>query len=972
MKKRLTIIFATLLSVVASLAFTACAKNDPPPHVHEYTSVTTNATCTTAGYTTFTCTCGDTYTTPIPALGHVVDYAELVEPTCTTSGSRDYYFCENCDEKWEDEDCTQSLGNEPITIPAIGHHYSEDEWTWNGYTSAHIKISCSNDDCDSFVESTVSGSGISSYTSTYPTCTQEGVKTYRASYNFEGVTFEDTTTETLPAINHSFGEPTWTWDNTYSTAQAHFECENDYEHTQDLTATISSEVTVEPTCHSNGQTTYTATVVLDGETYTDVKTAYDVDRTEHTYTVDETSWYWSYHYTDNEKDNFESLYTAKVDVVCAVDDCYYSSEKDAIVTAEMTTPVECTTDGEVTYTASYDLDGTVFSTTKTHTIRSKGHTYVDSNVCTACEYYNLYLTSGSENGVEFLWASGFYSYQNVMTKMYIPAVLWGKPIRVNSFGNSPYPNVTDIYIEEGVEYVSINSLERDGWNSSLNVYLPSTLQTLHFYAYNATDIAPYCTLYENGYYMGTQDNPYFALVTIEDTSISEFTIHNDTVLVADSAFGNDKSNTEFTNLTTVNVGKNLKAIPENLFDECPAIATINVDSENAYLAEVDGVIYDKDVTKIVCIPKKLAGDVVIPDTVTAPIPNGAFMGSLITSIVIGDGVPSVGIGAFNECNLLTSAVIGDSVVTLGAEYTSPYNNYAFAYCDALEYLSIGKSVEHFYTSMSYDKYTGAGLKVLNVENLDNFIKYNRFNIGFTYEHKNVTFKVKGETTTTLIVPEGVTEYNTNINMFDILHVVMPSTLQSIGAGTFNNNRTLLTINIPASVTTIGQNAFGGCKNTLVYCEAESKPEGWHEDWNDDINTRKCITFWGAPTDVTEGGSCVVEKDDMLFILDKENDTASFYSYQSQALKGDENGVFTVPIQINYEGVLYTVTTTYGDSIESSYIKTVRVSKNFDSYSLVANPYFYNIEFLGSKEEFTEIYGTYYDSYIEDGKITFFE
>ena len=42
------------------------------PHTHSYTpSVTTKATCTTAGKTTWKCSCGASYTTPIPATGHI-------------------------------------------------------------------------------------------------------------------------------------------------------------------------------------------------------------------------------------------------------------------------------------------------------------------------------------------------------------------------------------------------------------------------------------------------------------------------------------------------------------------------------------------------------------------------------------------------------------------------------------------------------------------------------------------------------------------------------------------------------------------------------------------------------------------------------------------------------------------------------------------------------------------------------------
>ena len=41
-----------------------------PAHTHEYESTTT-ATCTAAGVTTYTCSCGDTYTEETPILGHV-------------------------------------------------------------------------------------------------------------------------------------------------------------------------------------------------------------------------------------------------------------------------------------------------------------------------------------------------------------------------------------------------------------------------------------------------------------------------------------------------------------------------------------------------------------------------------------------------------------------------------------------------------------------------------------------------------------------------------------------------------------------------------------------------------------------------------------------------------------------------------------------------------------------------------------
>ena len=55
------------------------------PHTHSYTSsVTTAATCTTAGVKTYTCGCGHSYTQAIPATGH-----SYVDGVCTVCGAAD-------------------------------------------------------------------------------------------------------------------------------------------------------------------------------------------------------------------------------------------------------------------------------------------------------------------------------------------------------------------------------------------------------------------------------------------------------------------------------------------------------------------------------------------------------------------------------------------------------------------------------------------------------------------------------------------------------------------------------------------------------------------------------------------------------------------------------------------------------------------------------------------------------------------
>ena len=78
-------------------------------HEHSYTAVVTPPTCTEKGYTTHTCSCGDSYVdTYVDALGHAWDSGKVTkQPTATETGVRTY-TCTRCNE------------TKTETIPATG------------------------------------------------------------------------------------------------------------------------------------------------------------------------------------------------------------------------------------------------------------------------------------------------------------------------------------------------------------------------------------------------------------------------------------------------------------------------------------------------------------------------------------------------------------------------------------------------------------------------------------------------------------------------------------------------------------------------------------------------------------------------------------------------------------------------------------------------------------------------------------
>ncbi|MBQ9847183.1 MAG: hypothetical protein IJO58_05195, partial [Clostridia bacterium] len=78
---------APLLALIedAEQALAEGGGSGPEVHEHAYTSETTDATCTTAGKTVYTCECGDTFEVEIPIKDHV-----LADGVCTECGYKPF------------------------------------------------------------------------------------------------------------------------------------------------------------------------------------------------------------------------------------------------------------------------------------------------------------------------------------------------------------------------------------------------------------------------------------------------------------------------------------------------------------------------------------------------------------------------------------------------------------------------------------------------------------------------------------------------------------------------------------------------------------------------------------------------------------------------------------------------------------------------------------------------------------------
>ena len=76
-------------------------------------------------------------------------------------------------------------------------------------------------------------------------------------------------------------------------------------------------------------------------------------------------------------------------------------------------------------------------------------------------------------------------------------------------------------------------------------------------------------------------------------------------------------------------------------------------------------------------------------------------------------------------------------------------------------------------------------------------------------------------------------------------------LKLIGGYAFGDCSLLQSIIIPSECTTISSYAFNKCTDLVVYCEIDSKPEGWDDGWNmtsvheeDGWHNSYCTVYWG--------------------------------------------------------------------------------------------------------------------------------
>ena len=127
---------------------------------------------------------------------------ETTAATCETAGQTVYTANVAATASLDGEAHSDS---KTVTIAALGHDWSVSSSTWNtDHTSVAVHLVCGRDTSHTHDE-VVTGEGITSKVTKEPTATQNGEKTYTASFTFDGKTYEVTDKEVIPALGTDFG-----------------------------------------------------------------------------------------------------------------------------------------------------------------------------------------------------------------------------------------------------------------------------------------------------------------------------------------------------------------------------------------------------------------------------------------------------------------------------------------------------------------------------------------------------------------------------------------------------------------------------------------------------------------------------------------------------------------------------------------------------------------------------------------------
>lgn len=289
-------------------------------------------------------------------------------------------------------------------------------------------------------------------------------------------------------------------------------------------------------------------------------------------------------------------------------------------------------------------------------------------------------------------------------------------------------------------------------------------------------------------------------------------------------------------LETITLPDNASFSPD-AFDACPLLKEINISENNAYYKNIDGVIYDRDMTRLHrSVPLSGIKKLIVPSTVQTIsryafngsdieeiiLPNGlttidhrTFSGSAIKNINIPETVTTIKSSAFSGCKNLTEITLPRTLTTLGES--------AFSQCRALKKITLPEGITTLAESM-FSQCTS----LQTIENIENITYFGTAALS---------------SCPSLVIPK-LSDDLTYIGEYAFyrsasIPSLLPSKLEYIGRNAFDGNKNIATLIIPKSVTYIGKEAFYQWNETqtIKFMSSESASGSWQVGWKADCKAQ---------------------------------------------------------------------------------------------------------------------------------------
>ena len=701
----------------------------------DYTSVTAY----------FVCSRDHSHTDSVTATD--IDINE-VSATCEKEGKTEYSVTINFDGNTYSDTAV-------VTLPATGHNWSAPEWTWSEDSSeATATFTCLND--PSHTETLAAE--VTIVDTTVATCTAPGETGFMAKVTFNGKDHTDKQTIINGALGHDWTVSEWIWSKDYTSVTAKFVCARDNSHTREISGQIKEDVIKPVSCTEDGESTFTATVSLDGEIYTDQKASVVFKAKGHVFSEN-----WS------------------ADDVYHWHECTVCGEKRDLSTHEL-----------VDFTCSVCNHTIIYTAGLKYTLSDDGASYLVSGIGTATDRDIKIMPRYNGKPVTGIADNAFKSNTKIDSVLI--------PDGVESIGSYAFMDcrsLQSVTIGNGVTsigylaFYDCRGITRVDYSGDIKGWL--NIEGLN---YLMSYVSSRCELYFGGKKVegdifipeGMTSIPGAAFSY--QTGITSVTIPDSVTSIGSSAFE------ECSGLTSVTIPDSVTSIGSYAFSGCSGFTSVTIPDSVTSI----GTSAFSNCSSLT--------SVTIPDSVTS-IEGYAFSGcSSLTSVTIPDSVTSIGSSAFSGCSSLTSVTIGNGVKSIGDD--------AFRNCSSLTSLTIPDSV----TRIGQDAFEGCINLIQKVDGVGYVDKW-VVDCDSSVTAANIRSDTVGiadsafsgcKTLQSVTIPDSVKSIGGEAfsGCSGLKSVIIGNGVTSIGGAAFSNCSGLTEVTIPDSVTSIGWRAFENC------------------------------------------------------------------------------------------------------------------------------------------------------------------